>query len=993
MDPTSNTIRLTEVEHTFPNAPISEEDISSESEHEIGYSKPRTSYGITVGYILFDVPDSVCNEIIALTIAFRFFAVLLAADILSLCVELEAPTVNHKILGRLAFKTPKWRQFTYLEEWASLLPASVAAAMAIPLLMQAILHMPSLPVLVMLFPLAWVTDRIILVLSGSVLGPTRGQVLGETGIVVLASSIILYDEYRLMVPGIIFGVAGIIATGASKAWLCLACRHIELNRTPAVLLSAHHGFVILTAIFGLVITGLSSYAFEFIPHPSPLLSSTSALLFINIGSTAAAILSGTSLLVFSPILFAQTPSEIKDERSFISNVVASSASSVLIFWLSMLSDSGSYVSLIQHIAYYTAMVALLAFPGKSTNASPHYYTGSLGESERISQDGMFQTTSTEVSRPTTKMTLLRNILLGLTLPMLWLLVSAVITNINEIPPDLPAQLDRTYVGESRFDIVVSMYDEDPASVKTMLALIRNTALLKTIDPRVIIYTKKPVSNLDTLRADTGVEIVEQLENLGREGGTYLHHIVTKWDTLATQTMFIQAHPHNMRELIPRIDNYLVENTGMLSLGFAGVLCNCDDCGDRWGWEDQWAFVPSLYQKLHHNTCTEPVLLSYKGQFVASAGRIRGVPLDIYQNLLDAMSSTTGWSHNSLSFTAVILTLTFLAGSGFALPTLDKALLTHAATINITHNSDDTHRIPSTINTDASTNNQISIASQPEEPIPGILLVQSLPFPHNITLPVSIFLAIVENSDLSVIANPICPGGQKPYTLVFNTPICANLPSFTIETHRLTSGDIWPPTKSGEPLETWSLMFKCALSETKALRSLPEPRGLRVLNADRTQTNVSPIINRNEAGLVFNPPSRGIRGPQVNKISVETCIWSSVREAAIELRLLYPIKCPAGQQSYTHLFTQRECRGTYVLSEALGLFSPLFDPSEDFEAWSILFICADRYHEPEELGVWETHGKAGISSEMKLRDDVDEDDEDETASTQTSQANLTLTTTS
>ncbi|KAF7961028.1 hypothetical protein EAE96_000696 [Botrytis aclada] len=512
--------------------------------------------------------------------------------------------------------------------------------------MQAILHMPSLPVLVMLFPLAWTTDKIVLFASDSKAGPTRGRVLCETGVVVVASIIILLEEYRLTVPGIIFGVTGILSCGISTALLSVAFRHIELNnKAPSVLVSAHHVFVILTAVFGLIITGFSSYAFEDITHSSPILSHTSALLLINLGSTAAAILSRSSLLAFSPTLFVRTPSESNDSISLVSHIVASSASSTLIFGFSMLSNPVSYVSTVQRIAYYTVVIALLALSGKSTNTSSHYY--SLRDSERMIPSETFRANSpAEVSRYASKTAVLRNIFLGLSLPIIWLLISAVIKSNNAIPADSPPQLDRTYVAESRFDMVVSMYDEDPASVKTMLASIKSTTFLKMIHPRVIIYTKKPLSDLTVLRNSTSADIFQQLENLGREGGTYLHHIVTNWDNLARQTMFIQARAHNMRELIPRIDNYLVENTGMLNLGFAGVLCNCQDCSDRWVWEDQWEMVPSLYKRLHHNeTCEEPVLLSYKGQFVASASRIRGIPLRIYEELLSAITSTTGWSHS------------------------------------------------------------------------------------------------------------------------------------------------------------------------------------------------------------------------------------------------------------------------------------------------------------------------------------------------------------
>jgi hypothetical protein len=113
-------------------------------------------------------------------------------------------------------------------------------------------------------------------------------------------------------------------------------------------------------------------------------------------------------------------------------------------------------------------------------------------------------------------------------------------------------------------------------------------------------------------------------------------------------MFVQAHAHNMRELIPRINSYLVPQTGMLSLGFVGITCSCDRCGDRFGWEDKWDIVPSLYQHIYSQPCTPstpPILISYKGQFVASARRIHGIGRDIYATLLATITSVDGWSHN------------------------------------------------------------------------------------------------------------------------------------------------------------------------------------------------------------------------------------------------------------------------------------------------------------------------------------------------------------
>lgn len=82
-----------------------------------------------------------------------------------------------------------------------------------------------------------------------------------------------------------------------------------------------------------------------------------------------------------------------------------------------------------------------------------------------------------------------------------------------------------------------MYNEDLVSVKHMINEIKSTKLLQDLNteshkPQTIIYTKNPTANLATLKEATGVDVVERLENVGREGGTYLKHIVNKWDSLA-----------------------------------------------------------------------------------------------------------------------------------------------------------------------------------------------------------------------------------------------------------------------------------------------------------------------------------------------------------------------------------------------------------------------------------------------------------------------------
>jgi len=201
-------------------------------------------------------------------------------------------------------------------------------------------------------------------------------------------------------------------------------------------------------------------------------------------------------------------------------------------------------------------------------------------------------------------------------------------------------LDLSYKPRNKFDIVVSMYDEDPDLVRETVAEIINTNYLHSIKPRVIVYTKDPTASTTHIQDMTGADTVVKLDNRGREGGTYLYHIIHNWDSLSEQTMFIQAHVHNRRELIPRIDKFLQQDTGMLSLGFSGVTCNCNSCTDRHGWQDDEQLLPTLYAQIYDDDICEDVLLSYKGQFVASARRLRGIPKEIYQGLYDSVVGKT-----------------------------------------------------------------------------------------------------------------------------------------------------------------------------------------------------------------------------------------------------------------------------------------------------------------------------------------------------------------
>jgi len=297
------------------------------------------------------------------------------------------------------------------------------------------------------------------------------------------------------------------------------------------------------------------------------------------------------------------------------------------------------ISWIQIAAYMVSSISLLGVEQvHSIFLTAIYFT-----QERISKSlSLSQKDFRRPSRAFTSVSLL--VMIGL---FSWGISILSSLSFNSISPSIHVNVDGGYTPASRFDIVISMHKESPSSVKQMLESIQKIRFLSMISPNVTIYTKNSSSDLESLKLETGAATVERLDNLGRKGATYLHHIVNKWDSLAEQTIFIQAHAHNMRELIPRIDSYLVPETGMLSLGFTGVTCDCETCGDRWGWTDTFSLTPALYTKIYKKPCDSktPILLSYNGQFVASARRIRGVDRNIYKVLLDAITSQTGWIHD------------------------------------------------------------------------------------------------------------------------------------------------------------------------------------------------------------------------------------------------------------------------------------------------------------------------------------------------------------
>ena len=208
---------------------------------------------------------------------------------------------------------------------------------------------------------------------------------------------------------------------------------------------------------------------------------------------------------------------------------------------------------------------------------------------------------------------------------------------------LPVSQDTSFQPPYDTEIVVSMYHESLSTVSSLLSSLHSIPSLE--NARVHIYTKDPLANTTEIQEKLNVHNVTQLPNVGREGETYLHHILSQWDSLARHTVFLQADVHNRWETLGRIKQYFdPQRTGMLSLGFSGNICDCNRCEDRWGWRDQDHLLAQLYMQLNPKQGCDKILLSYKGQFIVSAKRIRGLDPSVYLQLEDALVNEDSWAH-------------------------------------------------------------------------------------------------------------------------------------------------------------------------------------------------------------------------------------------------------------------------------------------------------------------------------------------------------------
>lgn len=227
---------------------------------------------------------------------------------------------------------------------------------------------------------------------------------------------------------------------------------------------------------------------------------------------------------------------------------------------------------------------------------------------------------------------------------------------TSLRPDLPPlnnsipNLDFTFQPKTAFDLVISRYDEAASQIARDVHSILETPNLENKTSRIFIYNK----NSDTtdfqkdftanLTDGTPIHIIGR-ENIGREGETYLNHILTHWDSLATHTLFMQAQMESLPLVKTRIGEFLIPETGFLSLSYEGEICrDCTACHDTL-WLENPTVLETLFAQTNPGRPCRDLVMTYKGQFLVSAARIRGNERGVYEGLVRRFTDAGSWFHS------------------------------------------------------------------------------------------------------------------------------------------------------------------------------------------------------------------------------------------------------------------------------------------------------------------------------------------------------------
>ncbi|CAF1070646.1 unnamed protein product [Rotaria sp. Silwood1] len=208
------------------------------------------------------------------------------------------------------------------------------------------------------------------------------------------------------------------------------------------------------------------------------------------------------------------------------------------------------------------------------------------------------------------------------------------------------------VSQNQFDIVLSYYSEDIDYVAQYIRYLRNVSTIQKLNPRVIVYNKNANINNEILKLLLEADIIQLLPNLGREGATYLYHIINNYHIIANHTLFSQAGVEGITDkglaywYLDRLDKQFNSSVGYMPLVTNTMITNYD-CGLHI--TGHFPRLAELWAMLEQSLCPPGgQAVAFRGQFLVSGKRIQNRPLKIYKYLYDLITANSShWLHRDL----------------------------------------------------------------------------------------------------------------------------------------------------------------------------------------------------------------------------------------------------------------------------------------------------------------------------------------------------------
>lgn len=228
---------------------------------------------------------------------------------------------------------------------------------------------------------------------------------------------------------------------------------------------------------------------------------------------------------------------------------------------------------------------------------------------------------------------------------------------------LPTSIPTTIITppqDPQLHVVIAHYSEDPYYIKAWTKNLRTVPFMQELGIKVIIYTKKPGADTHALKESSGAEEVISLPNIGREGSTYLHHILSVYDDPPEYILFAQSVLKKAQQesgpqvgqlkrwLYDRLHDGFNGEIGFMSLDRKHDICYCGHCTDVKNRDEFYPLWPQIYAMLENQVCQrhEGHLLSFNGHFIVSRKRILARPRQIYEYLQELVDAPEDhWIHS------------------------------------------------------------------------------------------------------------------------------------------------------------------------------------------------------------------------------------------------------------------------------------------------------------------------------------------------------------